>query len=166
MAVSLLTCVTNGMGLGPGHSCVQVHDTVFSFQDAGNWGSNGSGWMQFSRTKYLARNKHRPVITQRLTSAVSDGKVLAYINASITGDDDYLTSGVCSSQAANAIEAGIQGSFNTWGIDTPNDIYALAKQKRMVAHEAMDWPGEDDCNFFVRNAIKVALVSMGAGAHL
>ena len=166
MTVSLITCVTNGGGLGPGHSCVDVNGTIYTFEAIRDWGSNNSGWVQFTRRNYMSQNTHRPVITQRFSSCVSTGQVLNYIQASITGDDDYLTSGVCSSQAANAIEAGYQGTFNSWGIDTPVDIYQLAKSQRMVAHESMEWPGENDCNFFVRNACKVALVSMGAGAHL
>ncbi|MGG7567056.1 hypothetical protein ACQ5SO_12955 [Rhodovulum sp. DZ06] len=165
MPVSLLTCVTNGGGMGPGHSCIDVNGTVYTFQDI-DWGGNASGWLQFSLKKYLARNVHRPVIVQKMNSVVSDGKVLKYILGSITNDDDYLGSGVCSSQAANAIESGYHGSFNTWGVDTPYDIYKLAKKKRMVASEAMHWPGEKDCNFFVKNSIKATLMYMGAGKHV
>lgn len=164
MPVSLLTCVTNAGGMGPGHSCIEVNGTVFSFQNP-DYGEDNSGWLQFSRTDYLRRNRHRPVITQVLNSQVSDGLTLRYINASITDDDDYLSSGVCSSQAANAIGAGSGERFNTPGIDTPYDIYNLAKTKRYVLTEQMDWPGETDCNPFVRASIKATLIYMGAAQY-
>ncbi len=164
MTVSLVTCVTNAGGLGPGHSCIDINGTVYSFQGI-DYGGNKSAWVQFARSKYLARNAHRPVIFQKLTSAVADGKVQRYILASIADDDDYATSGVCSSQAANAIESGIPGTFNTWGVDTPYDIYDLAKKKRIVSAESFHWPGESGCNFMVRGSIKATLVYMGAGKH-
>ena len=135
MTVSLVTCVTNAGGMGPGHSCLDINGTIYSFEGI-DYGGNKSGWIQVARTKYLGKNTHRPVIYQTLTSAVSEGRVLRYILASIADDDDYVGSGVCSSQAANAIEAGYAASFNTWGVDTPYDIYDLAQKKRIVTSAA------------------------------
>ncbi len=105
MPVSLVTCVSNKGGLGPGHSCIDIDGKIFTFQGI-DWGGDNSGWEQVARDRYLAKNAHRPVILQELTPAVHAGKVLDYILESIADDDDYLGSGVCSSQAASAIEAG------------------------------------------------------------
>lgn len=165
MTVSLVTCVTNAGGMGPGHSCIDINGTIYSFQGL-DYGGNNSAWVQSARSKYLGENAHRPVIFQRLSSAVADGKVLLYILASIADDDDYATSGVCSSQAANAIEAGYASNFNTWGLDTPYDIYDLAKKKNMVSSESFHWSGESSCNFMVRGSITATLVYMGAGQHV
>ena len=152
MPVSLVTCVSNKGGLGPGHSCIDIDGKIFTFQGI-DWGGDNSGWEQVARDKYLAKNAHRPVILQELTPAVHAGKVLDYILESIADDDDYLGSGVCSSQAASAIEAGYEGAFDPVGLDMPYVLYRLAKSKRIVARESRHWD-ESRCNFMVKALIK------------
>jgi hypothetical protein len=160
--VTLVTCVSNGGGVGPGHSAIAIDSTIYTFQEL-NYGSNGSAWITTPLSTYLSSNTHRPVIQQRLSSAVDGSLSLAYIRDSIANDDDYIGSGVCSSQAASAIEAGYSGEFNTVGIDKPYEIYQLAKEKRIVSSEVMRWPGRDNCNWFVRTRIDGLLVMLNAG---
>jgi len=161
-SVQLVTCVTNAGGIGPGHSAIAYNNTVYSFEQL-DYGKSGSGWLVIGLTKYINNNKHRPVILQELTSAVSAAKVLKYIQSSMRNDDDYIGSGVCSSQAAAAIDAAYSGTFNTIGVDKPYEIYQLAKDKGIVKSETMHWAGEGDCNWFVRNRIKGILAQLKAG---
>jgi len=162
-SVTLITCVTNAAGIGPGHSALAINGTVYSFQDASNYGSSGSGWLVIGLKKYLGQNEHRPVILQELTSAISVGKVLQYINKSRADDDDYGSSGVCSSQAASAIESGYASSFNTWGIDKPYEIYQLAKKKGIVKKETMTWPGKNTIVQHHRNGCDWVLAKLKKG---
>lgn len=167
MSVALLTCVTNFGGVGPGHSCLSINGTVYTFENQGGIGDGSvSGWRIVGHASYMRENTHRPVIVQTLKGAVNASKTLQYIVRSIRRDDDYGGSGVCSSQAASAIEAGWGQTFNTLGLDKPYDIYDLAKSKGLVHTERMYWPGEDDCNFMVRTAIKMVLkeIEWGLGA--
>lgn len=162
MPVHLVTCVTNFNGIGPGHSCLEINGMIHSFEAVkGAWGNSGqSGWIQIGAAKYYADNAHRPVIKQLLNGRVSEGKVLGYILNSAAADDDYLSSGVCSSQAASAIEAGFQGSFNTMGIDTPYDIYVMANNKGIVGTESMAWPGKNKILLEHRLRIEAVLAYM------
>ena len=162
MPVTLLTCVTNAGGVGPGHSAIVIEDTVYSFE-AADYGGNASGWLVISKTKYLANNEHRPVFLQELTSEVDPGKALQYIVQSISNDDDYGGSGVCSSQAASAIDAAYAGDFNTWGVDKPYEIYQLAKELGIVAKEEMVWPGKDSLSGPVRNSCNWVLDKLSKG---
>lgn len=160
--VTLVTCVSNGGGIGPGHSAIAIDGTLYTFEEL-NYGGNSSAWVTFPVSSYLANNTHRPVILQRLTSAVNATQSLTYIQNSINNDDDYVGSGVCSSQAASAIEAGYSGEFNTVGIDKPYEIYQLAKEKSIVASEVMHWPGKSNCNWFVRTRIEGLLAMLRQG---
>ncbi|MFT5523424.1 MAG: hypothetical protein ACI9G1_005641 [Pirellulaceae bacterium] len=162
-SVILITCVTNAGGFGPGHSALAINGTVYSFQETSNYGSSGSGWLVIGLDKYLSQNEERPVILQELTSAVDSGKVLQYINKSRADDDDYATSGVCSSQAASAIESGYSSSFNTWGIDKPYEIYQLAKDKGIVREETLTWPKRDSINKYKRNSCEWVLDKLYKG---
>ena len=42
MTVSLVTCVTNAGGMGPGHSCIDINGTIYSFEGL-DYGGNNSG---------------------------------------------------------------------------------------------------------------------------
>lgn len=163
MPVTLITCVTNAGGVGPGHSAIAINGTVYSFEQAGDIGSGSSGWLVVSLNRYLSMNTHRPVILQELTDQVSEGKALKYITQSISEDDDYLGSGVCSSQAASAIDAAYSGDFNTWGVDKPYEIYQLAKELGIVANERMTWPDKDSLSGAVRNSCQWVLDRLANG---
>jgi len=162
MTVSLITCVTNAAGMGPGHSCLDIDGTVYTFEGI-DYGGDASAWRTFPLSTYLSNNEHRPVIIQTLIGAVNTAKALKYISTSTADDDDYASSGVCSSQAANAIQAAWGQDFNTWGVDKPYEIYDLAKTKGLVNRERMYWPGEDDLNIVVRTRIRgvLALITNG-----
>lgn len=144
MTVSILTCVSNfGLGRGPGHSCLLVSGTVFSFENMlGNLPTGASGWNSFNEAEYLEMNSERPVFIQKLYGIVDEGKVLEYISQSIVQDDKYGPAGVCSSQTASAIEYAWGKSFDPTGIDKPYAVYLLAKAKRLVEKETLHWPGK------------------------
>ncbi|MBK8979765.1 MAG: hypothetical protein IPM29_28035 [Planctomycetes bacterium] len=142
--LALLTCVTNGTIVNsPGHSAIIADDTVYTFENlSGGVFSAASGWSVLKTTDYLKLpgNVKRPIVIQELSpSLVSAEKVLAYIHASIARDDDYLGSGVCSSQAASAIDAGVKGDFDPLGIDTPHSVWALARNRRIVTRTYVIW---------------------------
>ncbi|MGH7303682.1 MAG: hypothetical protein ACRELZ_10350 [Candidatus Rokuibacteriota bacterium] len=92
-------------------------------------GSENSGWSAFAYAKYLEKNAFRPVIIQVLSEKVDPYKVEKFIKRSQGVDDDYLTSGVCSSLCASAINAGVTFGFDCKGIDTPKKVYDLARKK-------------------------------------
>ena len=164
MPVTLLTLVSNHNGYGPGHSAVAIDGTVYSFEDIGNIGSDGSGWISMSLAKYLKKNAFRPVILQQLTSAVDPGKALQFINNSIANDDDYLGSGVCSSGAAGAIEAGYGKSVNTLGVDRPYEIYQLVKKLGIVASERTEWADKATIDAGARERCQSLLDQLAAGS--
>ena len=160
--LTILTCVTNGAGCGPGHTAIVIDDLVYSFENAGDWfskgGNNASGWITAKLADYLKKNEKRPVLLQELNEKVRPGPVEAYIKKSIAEDDDYLSSGVCSSLVASAINAGYSAGFNPFGVDTPWKVYHHAKQKGIVAGERGIWD-PDKVNFAHRGLIasKLAL---------
>ena len=140
--LTILTCVTNGAGCGPGHTAIVLDDTVYSFENTGDWFSSGagaSGWITAKLDAYLKKNEKRPVLLQELSEKVKPGPVEAYIKKSIADDDDYLSSGVCSSLVASAVNAGFTAGFNPFGVDTPWSVYHLAKKKGIVANERAVW---------------------------
>ena len=162
--VILVTCVTNKYGYGPGHSAIAINNTVYTFENYKDYGSSNSGWLAFGLTEYLEKNTFRPVILQMLGQSVDAGKALQYINKSRKSEDDYLSSGVCSSQAASTINAGYSaGSFNTWGVDTPYDIYRLAHKLNLVDDEQMFWPDRDTLNSGERTRIEEKLDEITSG---
>jgi hypothetical protein len=161
-SVNLVTCVTNAGGIGPGHSAIAYNNTIYSFEDI-NYGKTGSAWIVIGLNAYIRKNSQRPVILQELTSTVNSRNVINYIQKSIANDDDFIGSGVCSSQAAAAIEAGYAGKFNTFGVDKPYEIYQLAKSKGIVKTETMHWAGQANCNWFVRTRIQGLLKLLRKG---
>jgi hypothetical protein len=143
-ALKLLTLVTNSGGNGPGHSAMAVDDIVYSFENIGDWFSiqtENSGWKASAYDKYLEQNAFRPVIIQILNEKVNPYKVESFIKRSKGADDDYLTSGVCSSLCASAINAGVTFGFDCKGIDTPKKVYDLARKKGIVTQENVVWSG-------------------------
>jgi hypothetical protein len=158
MTVTLITCVTDTAGMGPGHSCIDVNGTIYSFEtDAA--GRGAGVWVQIARAKYLARNAHRPLISQKLSSAVSDGKVMTHILGSVAGDQSQ---GASANQAANAIEKGTSSTFNTWGAEAPCDVYDLARARGIVAGVSAMWPGKATLPATVRALIMAVLKDLDA----
>lgn len=157
--VSILTCVSNWRGSGPGHTALVIGPTVYSFENAGDWFAvtERSGWQVFGVKSYLKDNEHRPVILQELTSRVDAGKAFGYIVRSMAGDDDYIGSGVCSSQVSNAIDAAWNGSFNPAGVDTPHKVYTLANRSGIVADISWTWPGRDALPAKMRDDLMVRM---------
>lgn len=142
MIVKILTCVTNGGGIGPGHSAVCVSSDSHTFQDAGGgWLQDGSGWLTFGYEAYLAENKHRPVLLQTIPTAVGS-YVNDYVAKSKADDDDYLGSGVCSQQVASAINYALPKDviFDPKGFDTPFAVYHCAQRLSLVSTEEYLWP--------------------------
>ena len=149
--IAILTCVSNVSGVGPGHSALVVGDMVWTFEQMK--GPMDSGWLIIDLKSYLKKNEHRPVVVQELSEKVNPSKALRYVSKSISRDDDYATSGVCSSQVASAIEAGTvetKVKFNPKGIDTPRNVYLLAKRRGLVKRTYYYWPGAGGLGDFVR----------------
>jgi hypothetical protein len=142
--IAILTCITNGVVINsPGHSALIADDKVYTFENLmGGALSSNSGWSIVKTTDYLKLpgNVIRPIVIQELDmQKVNAGKALAYIEASIANDEDYLGSGVCSTQAASALSAGVAGGFDPWGVDTPHSVYALAKERMLVSRAYYIW---------------------------
>ena len=142
---ALLTCVTNCQGLGPGHTAIVIDGFVYSFEKfIGAFNvSKSSAWVQFHTKDYLEANRHRPVIIQELKPERTDAtRIHDAIAASDLADTDYLSSGVCSQQAAVALSAGLKLNVNPWGMDTPHNIYRFVKSVGAVAEEYYTFPDE------------------------
>jgi hypothetical protein len=142
--LAILTCITNGVVISsPGHSAIIADDKVYTFENlTGGALSENSGWSILKTTDYLSLpgNVKRPIVIQELDmQKVNAGKALAYIQGSIANDEDYLGSGVCSTQAASAIDAGITGGFDPWGVDTPHSVFALANERKIVSRSYYIW---------------------------
>lgn len=137
--VTIMTFVTNGGGVGPGHSAIAFDDTVYSFEAVGDWFNSQSGWITVNYDDYVEKNAWRPIILQTLSPKVSPKKARAYIQKSMLNDDDYLSSGVCSSQVAAAVDAGTTVPFDPDGIDTPNRLYGKARRAGLVLAENIIW---------------------------
>lgn len=143
MSVRILTLITNAGGSGPGHSAVVVDATVYTFEDVGGgWFQNGSGWRKVDLDTYLKNNEHRPALLQTLKT-VTDAWVVEYVNQSIANDDDYLGSGVCSTQVAKAVNYALPQNiiFEPKGIDTPYGVFYCARRLKLVTGEQYLWPG-------------------------
>ena len=159
---SILTCVTNAGGVGPGHTAISIGDTVYTFENWKDWFSKAtdekSGWLEFPFGKYLEANAHRPVIIQELTSKVNSQKARKYIQSSKASDADYLSSGVCSSLVANAVNAAWSGWFDPIGVDTPYKVYHLAKITGIVVKTKLSWQGREKLSLVIRGLIEVKLI--------
>jgi hypothetical protein len=141
--LTILTCVTNAGGIGPGHCALAVDDLVYSFENIGDWSSRGdsSAWITVDLEEFLKHNEFRPVIMQTLNTKVNSAKAERYLIASMNADDDYISSGVCSSQVSNAINSGMIRKFDPPGIDTPKSVYNLARKMGIVDSENAVWTG-------------------------
>ena len=144
--VAILTLVGNTeSGAGPGPTAIVVDNMVYSFENAGDWFSHPSrersGWKSFTTRSYLAANSFRPVIVQELNpSTVNANAVMRYIRGSIAADDDYMGSGVCSSQVSNAVDAATRRTFNPRGVDTPYKVFQLARSQGLASATYLIWP--------------------------
>ena len=137
--LTIMTFVTNGNGVGPGHSAIAFDDTVYSFEAWGDWFNSHSGWITLNYDDYVATNAWRPIILQTLSTKVNPPKSRSYIQRSMAADDDYGPSGVCSSQVASAVDAGLTFSFDPDGIDTPYGLYWKARRAGLVLAENIIW---------------------------
>lgn len=141
MQVRILTFVTNFDGVGPGHSAVAVGNTVYTFEDVGGgWLQKGSGWKVLDYATYVKANAHRPVLAQTISQSNST-LVTEYVNNSIKNDDDYMGSGVCSTQVSKAVNWSLpQGiDFDPKGFDTPFGVYWCARRLGLVVSEEYTW---------------------------
>ena len=149
--VRVMTFVTNFNGGGPGHSAVAVDSTVYTFEDVGGgWLQEGSGWKKFGFDSSLKANAHRPVLVQTL-SLVRGDSVVKYVDRSIAADDDYVSSGVCSSQVSRAVNFGLPENvdFDPKGIDTPYGVFYCARRLSLVMKEEYFWPGRSSLGTLV-----------------
>jgi hypothetical protein len=142
--VRILTCVTNGQGIGPGHTAIAVENTVYSFENMVDNLSlllRNSGWKTFGYASYIAANSFRPVLIQTLNASCVPEYVEEFVAKSKKRDDDYGTSGVCSTLASKAINYALPESivFDPKGIDTPFGVYHCARRLGIVRSEEYIW---------------------------
>lgn len=137
--ITILTLVTNGMGAGPGHTAICFDDTVYSFEAINDWGSRNSAWVVFDYDAYIEKNAHRPVILQTVGQKVDAASAELNIIRAMTDDCDYISSGVCTSLVARAINAGTIFYFNPPGIDTPRGLYHYGRKMGIVIAENVIW---------------------------
>ena len=152
---ALLTCVTNGLGIGPGHSAVILDDEVFTFERVGGaWKvSDSSGWLKIKTKDYLQKNTHRPVVIQEFGSGKMNASlVYEYIAMSDLNDEDYVSSGVCSHLAAGALSAGLPKPIDPWGLNTPYAIYVATKNSGYVSSSYYTFPNLDTWNGLLSEA--------------
>jgi len=144
--IAILTCVSNVMGAGPGHSAVVAYDSVYSFETVPWQNTFNDGWNIFKIGKYLEHNAGRPVVIQELTQLVDLERVMRRVRTSMQNDDDYLglPSGVCSTQVARALNAGTVQKFDPKGIDTPYGVFKHATALGLVNRSYYYWPGKFD----------------------
>jgi hypothetical protein len=143
-AVSILTFVTNGQGVGPGHSAIQIENKCYSFENANDWFSwktENSGWKILNVSDYYDKNAWRPILRQRLNQKCYSESVIEYINKSIKNDDDYISSGVCSTLVSKAINYALPAEiiFDPKGIDTPFGVFHCARRLGLVLSEDYTW---------------------------
>jgi hypothetical protein len=165
--VVVVTCVTNtGGGMGPGHSAVAVGAKLYTFE-ALDYGGNGSGWLVFDREAYFSKNAHRPLLLQTIRhTAVCPHLVGEYVRKSIRADDDYIGSGVCSTQVAKALDAAMpRVRFEPRGFDTPYEVYRTARRLLLVAGERYLWPGRTGLEQTVKMRILAKLRADYPQAH-
>ncbi len=122
---ALLTPVCNtSYGDGPGHSALVIGTKVYSFGDNG-------GWYVVAAKTYMADNSFRPVLVQHLNGAKVDGAaMLKYAKGSRDAGEWYIFSGLCNHQAAYAIDAATNETFEPSGFDTPYAVAVEVSQKK------------------------------------
>lgn len=140
--LAILTCVGNpGWPTGPGHGALIGDGECYTFERP-NMTMSSSGWDVLKTTAYLGRaeNEARPIVIQELnTSLVKPDKVMDYIFRSTRADEDFITSGWCSLQSAEALAEGVGGGFDPSGTNTPHAVYDLAKSKGLVTKSYYIW---------------------------
>jgi hypothetical protein len=139
--IAIFTLISNFQGIGPGHSALWLYGTIYTFEELA--GPMGTSWLLIDAKRYLEKNVHRPVLVQELNELVDHRRVARYLMNSMQSDADYIGSGVCSTQVAYAIEAGMNQPFDCQGIDTPAAVFTLAKNKGIVKQTYYWWPEED-----------------------
>lgn len=124
---ALLTPVSNtSTGDGPGHSALVIGTKVYSFGDNG-------GWYVVASKTYMSDNTFRPVLVQHLNGdKVNGDAMLKYVKGSRDDGEWYIFSGLCSHQAAFAIDAATTETFEPKGFDTP---YAVAVEVSQQKYE-------------------------------
>jgi hypothetical protein len=143
---ALLTCVTNALGVGPGHSAIILDDEVFTFERVigASMVSDSSGWLRIKTVDYLKKNTFRPVVIQELEAGKTNASLIyEYIAMSDMNDEDYLSSGVCSHAAINALSAGLPTAIDPWGVNTPHAIYVAVKNSGYVSSSYYTFPNLD-----------------------
>lgn len=143
--VKIMTFVSNFDGVGPGHSAIAVGDTAYTFENVGGgWLQAGSGWKALEIKGYMKANEHRPILVQYLKPSVIPGYVVEYVQKSSANDDDYIGSGVCSTQVSRAINYALPEGvvFDPKGVDTPFGVFHCARRLAMVTREEYFWPGK------------------------
>lgn len=121
---ALLTPIGNpGMYWGPGHSALVIGTKVYSFGD-------NLGWYVVPAQEYITENNWRPVLVQHLNGDKVDGdKMKAYVSGSVQDDAWYVWNGLCSHQAAYAIDAATVDEFDPTGFNTPDAVAVAVSQK-------------------------------------
>jgi hypothetical protein len=84
-------------------------------------------------------------------TAICPPLVAEYVNQSVANDDDYIGSGVCSTQAARALDYAMPSVvFEPRGFDTPFGVYSCARRLQLVVSESYLWPGRQALDEAVR----------------
>ncbi len=139
--IAILTLVSNVKGSGPGHSAIvasgKTTSRVATFEEIGG----ATAWVILDTKTYLHQNRHRPVVVQELNEKVRPLDVVGYVLRSMKRLEGYMSSGVCSTQVAWAIDAGTVKKFEPKGIDTPRQVYLLVKHQGLVKSTYYYWPG-------------------------
>lgn len=109
---------------------------MFSFQQP-SWAN--SGWVTQKTSSYLNDNNWRPVVVQELRPSMVDvQKVYDYVQNSVSEDEDYGSSGVCSQQVSMAINAATSTTFNPPGFDTPYSVYKAINDGSLASQMYFD----------------------------
>jgi hypothetical protein len=121
-----------------------VENTVYSFENIEDIFSvitESSGWKTFGFDAYLRQNSFRPVLIQTLNQKCNADYLVEYVDKSRKRDDDYLGSGVCSTQVSKAVNYALPQEivFDPKGIDTPFGVYHCARRLGLVLSERYVW---------------------------
>jgi hypothetical protein len=146
--IAVLTLVSNVKGSGPGHSAIvasgKTSSKVATFEEIGGAATTGTAWMIIDTKSYLLKNTHRPVVVQELNEKVRPLDVMGYVLGSMKRREGFLSSGVCSTQVARAIDAGTVKEFDAKGIDTPRQVYLLIKHRGLAKSTYYYWPAASE----------------------
>lgn len=147
--VAILTCVGNDSdGTGPGHTSLIIGSKCYSFEAL----FAHSAWKIWPTRNYVNLNTHRPLVIQELNRhRVNGEQVLSHIVATVLDGSNYGSSGVCSQQAALALNRGTQGGFDPRGFDTPWNVYAHAANRNLAASTYVIWSGKSGADAKLRS---------------